>query len=356
MFDTISEKAAILYKMGSFWYKILENDASYTPNKLAHIPFLSNVIQMMRNITGLALSDAVIYTGETVLRFTDKDISDTTLLIPDNMVVVSIVVNDTIWTKDAQFKSGYGFLEFDKDPRAIFSNMRVHVKQALKRTPNILNYPLGTWGVCGDVSQIIQYYRNNQSVSQFYKASAQACGLIVVQDDDIIQKVIQLADDKIVYITEKGKRYDAWYPHTILSIGSFVRKGQVIGAEHYELFTKYEDIQDIESVSMLHTCPIPGLRIQNTDGITLYRDGVFKPDYAGDNIQLYWDYLDSVGAAAQPLDQPSIGNPLKHFMQHIANGRVMVIRIKDTLPKVMAKKLLRFILDNSPIGSVLLLA
>lgn len=146
-----------------------------------------------------------------------------------------------------------------------------------------------------------------------------------------------------------------YYIHTKkLQVHDIVRKGQVIGGEQYKLYTDFDDIEGVQSVELLHTCPTFGIRIPNEDNVVLYRDGKFKPDYTGQNVEKYWEYLDTIGAAEQPLEQPDRGNPLKHFMECIAPNRTIVVRIDTTLPETMRKDLYKFLITNAPIGSIVL--
>lgn len=355
MFDKLIEKGQMLAFLGSFWSKTLEDDASYVPHKLTHLPFITQVLGKFSTICRIALGQGRISTGQYVIRFSDSDIQGNILLIDRDTMVTSVYQDDSIIAKDAQFKSGYGFIEFEKDPRALFPKMRIQVRQAIRRVPNILNYPLGTWGVVGDTSQIVEYYRNNQSPRQLYKASAQACGMIVVKHDDTIIRRVDLADDKTVYITALGERYDAWYEHTRLSEGDNVHKGQVIGSELYSIYTTYNDLDGVDMVELGYACPVASIKIPNQD-IILYKDGVFKPDYIGDDLETYWKYLEDIGSAEKPAEQPDSDNALRHFMEKVAPNRCIVVKIDTNMSQDMRNRLYRFIIANAPIGSVVLTA
>lgn len=356
MFDLLKEKHQVLSRVGSFWYKTLEDEASQVPNRLTHIPYLCKVMHKFGNIIRLVLGKDKITVKYVVIRFKDSDINGNTLLVDKNLLITSLFQDDSILTKDVSFNSGYGFIEFNKDPRALFPKMRFSVRSGLRRVPNIWCYQLGLQDTYGDVSQVVEYYRNNQSVVQFYRASAQAAGMQVIKQDDIIDRVIDLQENLTVYLTKKGDRYDVYYTHQKLQPGDTVAKGQVIGAENFRLYTDKDDVSDITYVRTGYSCPVPQLIIPNKDDVTLYKDGYFKPDYEGPNVHLYWEYLNLIGAAEQPVTQSATGNPLHHLRTTIAPGRTLLIYIDDALGIDMKNRLIRFIDTNAPIGSIILWA
>lgn len=96
MFDKLIEKGQMLASLGSFWSKTLEDDASYVPHKLTHLPFITQVLGKFSTICRIALGQGRISTGQYVIRFSDSDIQGNILLIDQDTMVTSVYQDDSI--------------------------------------------------------------------------------------------------------------------------------------------------------------------------------------------------------------------------------------------------------------------
>lgn len=364
MFDYIREKFAMLSKLGSFWYHTIEDEAALQPAALTHIPYIKDIGDMIDYAINFASGRSRLRRSGFVLKIQDCDVEaigggEFKLHVDPNLLVTYIKTSkgDT-YIRGAGIDSGYGYIVFNKDPRAIFTDLRIFVKAAVQRVPNILCYSLSIQDVYGDVSQIVNYYRNNQSPMQFYKAAAQAAGLQVVRKTDTIQDIIEVKNRKyegVSYITQGGDRYDAWYPHTRLNIGQVVVEGQVIGQENFNITMPGQEVDpSIDGVYLGHNTPVPGLFVP-AEEITIYQDGVFKPEYIGQGLMHYHAYLEKISPAEQG-DQPAQQPGVQHFRNVIAPGRTLIVYINPLLGSDICNRLKSFINVNSPLGSVVVFA
>lgn len=386
MYNQVDQKFSILPRLGSFWYRTIEDQASFTPNKVTHVPSLFDTDCQAGQLAAAALGYSRVNKRNFVIKFSDSDIEGTTLYIPKNILVTSIYSSDgATLCRNFNFTSNYGSITFFGDPRAQFPNLRINVRAAVEKKRNLLCYPLGVQEVYGDVSFIIDYCRNNQSPWQFYRATAQAAGLQVVKQDCIVEQVVQDAqsvnDDstvKVSYIVSTGERYDAWYPHSILSEGTKLTRGDVIGGVvqsrlvgssstslrgdelFYMVLPDDPDtyLEGLSGAALGHMCPVPGIIVQNQDGIQIYdhTDGKFRPMYQADEdtLQKYHQYLDDIGQAVQSDPDLYDQNPLVHFKNTVAAGRCIVAVVSSQLSPELRKRIYSYIKTNAPIGSVLL--
>ena len=363
MFDYIREKFAMISKLGSFWYHTIEDDAAIETAAITHIPYILDIGRFIGYAADFALGKSRLRRTNFVIRIRDTDVEQVDngfkLYVDPNLLVTQCKTSSgDVYTRGAGIDSGYGYIVFDKDPRAIFTDLKLFVKSAVQRIPNVLCYSLGVQDVYGDVSQIVKYYRNNQSPMQFYKAAAQAAGMQVIRKTDIIREVIQVENRKYSgtsYITQGGDRYDAWYPHVQLNIGQTVAEGQVIGQENFNITMPNQELDSsIDGIYLGHNTPVPGLFVPTTE-ITIYQDGVFKPEYIGDDLENYHAYLEKISPAEQG-DQQAQQPGVQHFRNVVAPGRTLIVYINTQLGYDICNRLKRFINVNSPLGSVVVFA
>lgn len=410
MFNTIKEKAGILSKLGSFYYQTLLDQAKDTARKLSHIPFESRIITQFGNVIQSTLSKSYFNDNYKVIHFKDEDIeyfgmqdisekgvpailqdylmpslNDTLsgiatnelqgilghgygqaqlssglrlvygLRVPKDILVTSIKTKDAILLLNIDFKATYGFIWFQQNPISLFPSMKMMAQSYTQRRKNILSYTLGLGEVYGDITEIIKYYRVNQSPSQFLKAAAQACGIPVIQQDDIITAIVPLYQG-YSYITQTGTRYDATYPHTQLSVGDHLIKGQLIG-NMLDMILPNQEVPDyIEEIHLQNSCPVPGIKVPNKD-IQIYdEEGNFKPAYTGRHLNKYLQYLEAFNNNNNNQVDSTVSrtqNGVEHFRSVIAKNRAIILVLNKNMPNQMALSLLSFIGKNAPIGSVL---
>lgn len=386
MYNQVDQKFSILPRLGSFWYRTIEDSATFTPNKITHVPSLFDTDCQVGQIINKALGRSRVNKRNFVIKFSDSDIDGAKLYVPENILITSIYADDgSVLCRNFNFTSAYGSVTFFKDPRSAFPNLRINVRSAIERKRNILCYPLGVQDVYGDVSFIVDYCRNNQSSWQFYRAAAQAAGFQVVRQDCIVDHVIndaqQIKDahtQNVSYIVSTGERYDAWYPHTALQEGDRLTRGDIIGGIIQSKLPAGEPSQlsgdelfymilpdDPDSYAMAlsgailgQMCPVPGIIVQNEDAVQIYDhlDGKFRPMYqaSDDILQKYHNYLDQIGQAIQEDPDLYDQNPLTHFRNVAAHGRCIIVVVSTQLPRDIRKKIYSYIKTNAPIGSVLL--
>lgn len=396
MFNFYKEKSDILSKLGSFYYKILANHDNIALN-LSHTAFQTDIFNILnQTINSISNSDVFIVQHNNLIEFKDEDIKgyilDTDgnikttlihgnyigneqleegdslkfeLIIPNDCYVQIIATEDNkLLFEHINFTSEFGKITFTHNPIAIFSNMRLLAKKVLRRKRNIMCYPLGLQEVYGDTSYIIDYYKNNQSLSAFKKALYQSIGMVIIVEEDFIVDKLP-TETGYIYITNKGKQYQADYNHNELAIGDIVHKDQIIGEELLKVYLPEDTIPtEITGVQLL-TSSIQGdntLIIPNEER-SLYTNNKFNPTnfVTGTGLPGYVQYVNDIGR--QDILQYFIDNNtttlncIEFLRNIIANNRCIILDIdEDNIPENMFIRIKSFIIDNAPINCLVLKA
>lgn len=396
MFNFYKEKSDILSKLGSFYYKILMNPDNAAQN-LSHTAFQTDIFNTLnQSINSIQDSDVFTVQHNKVIEFKDSDIKGyildrdgnikTTLTygnyinneqleegdslkfeltIPENQYVNIISTEDNkLLFEHINFTSEFGKIIFTQNPIAIFSNMRLLAKKLLYKRRNIMCYPLGLQEIYGDTSYIVDYYKNNQSLSSFKKAIYQGIGMeVVIQDDFIIDKLS--TKNGYIYITNSGKQYNVDYIHQEFAIGDTIHKDQIIGENLLKIYLPEDAIpSEITGVQLL-TSSIQGdntLIIPNEER-SLYTNNKFNPTnfVVGNGLPGYVQYVNDIGR--QPILQYFIDNNtttlncIEFLRNIIANNRCIILDIdEDNIPENMFIGIKSFIIDNAPINCLVLKA
>lgn len=276
------------------------------------------------------------------------------LRIDKNILVHTIQLDDssTLY-RNKDFNSYYGLIIFSENPIKTFPKMKFMASSYTFRARNILCYSLGLSDVYGPVDRIIHYYRISQSPKAFYHATCQACGMAVIRSDCKIQSVLPLHRGW-AYITSDGTRYDAPYPHNKISIGSKLKKDDIIGDDILMRFILPDDDtpEYLDGVYLLHSVPAPGLYAPNATS-DLFVNGIFQPGVTGDNREFYLKYLRDQNESNP--EGPAKGNVMKYMLNNVFKNRYIIVRINyDIMPYEMQVKAQQFIKSEAPIGSVIL--
>lgn len=355
------ERGGAVARAGSFWTSNISDEGRTGVQRMTGFPYLDRAPHMLHSLAGAACGSCFRTDHWAVERFDDSQVTGpvdgvwTLRFIGDRLATVIRTGDGTVLYRNRDFLSSFGKLRMKRDPRAVFPEYGVLCKASVLRTRNVLCYPLGLQDIKGPVNEVVEYARHSQSLLQFRKAAAQAGGFAVIRKDCRVETVVRDVEsaDVVAYIAG-GDRYDTPYTHEELQVGDELAKGAIIGGELFLTVMPGEPVPDsVEGVRPGYSCPVPGLVIPNSE-ITLYRDGVFRPDYTpGPAKNLYWSYLDGVGAAEQG-DRPATGNALEHFRTVVAPGRCIVYRLDRSLPEEMRHRVRSYMDDNCPLGAVLL--
>lgn len=399
MFDELKEKTGIYAKLGSFYTQVMTDKYRTTGHRLSHIAFSNALFQRFNSIQNNLLGYQ--YSNRRHLRITyqDSDLKYGTysksilgipteeeinilpdvlqgnadkvnldsssqlayiLKVPDDVYVRIIQYADgSVLVDGVNFKSQYGKIIFTESPISLFKGMTFFVLSYTKRERNIMCYPLQLQDVYGDVSQVVQYYKNNQSLKQFKKALYQAIGIPVVKYKESIIDRVELPHG-MSYVMTSGIQYDADFPHTYLNIGVTLDKDQIIGGEEFlKVYLPTDTIPyDIKSVSIQNMSIAGGkdLYVNNVEA-TLYSDNLFQPQnfVHGEGAQYYIDYVNSVGLLEKKVSSiPDNMNCIDFLRNVVAANRCLVIQIdEESIPYDISMKLKSFIIDHAPIGSVI---
>lgn len=371
MFNAVDQKFSIIDKLGSFWYRTIEDDATLDVNKLTHVASLFDTDANVGKIVDYVLGSARTSRRDFVVKFGDKDVDGNALHVDNDLLITSIYLNsDSVLCRNYNFNSSYGCIQFNKDPRVLFPSMRLHVRSGVQRVPNILCFSLGLQHVYGDVSFIVDYCRNNQSPYQFYRATAQAAGLSVIKEECVVTKVLpqQIGAS---YMVSTGDRYDAWYPHTQLNVGDQLERGDIIGEDIIRMILPTDDdsaLDDLTGASLGTSCPVGNIVVQNDDAVIYDDNDLFKPQYQAsqETLDKYHAYIEYVTPATNP-DAPEgrTQNALHHFRNVVAKNRCIIVVLAQDLPGDLSpeeaqvildinKKAFSFIRVNAPMGSIVL--
>lgn len=399
MFDVLKEKTGIYSTLGSFYTQVITDKDRVTGHRLSHIPFQTAVFKRFNSMENNLLGYQYSHRKHLNIVYTDKDLKYGTyskgtkgipkeseisilpdalqgnadkltldentflafvLKVPDDIYVRVIQYEDgSVLVDGVNFKSQYGKIIFTESPISLFKGMTFFVLSYTKRERNIMCYPLQLQDVYGDVSQVIQYYKNNQSLKQFKKALYQATGIPVVKYKESVIDRIELPHG-MSYVMASGIQYDADFPHVYLNIGDTLEKDQIIGGEEFLKVYLPTDIipSDIRAVN-IQSMSITGdkdLYVHNIES-TLYSNNLFQPQnfVNGTGSQYYIDYVNNVGSLQKSTNLiPDKMNCIDFLRNVVANNRCIILDInKDVIPYDIAMKLKSFIIDHAPIGVVI---
>lgn len=408
MFDELKEKASTLAKLGSFYNRTLNQDNRPTAHKLTHVVYQSSLLQDYNNIskdlTGQAYKNRRLkeftYTDEDIEYCTfntklsngnyaspnyipnfsevsilpeanqsninnitlDRDYQFAFILnVPKDIYIRIIRLNDgSVLTEGLNFRSQFGKILLRDNPITLFNGMGFIALSYTQRDRNIMCYPLQLQDIYGDVSYVIDYYKNNQSLVSFKRALYQAIGLPVSDEDGYIVDKVKLVKG-CSYISNSGKYYDAEFEHSELSIGSVIKKGKIITGEGIvKVYLPSDSIPaDITHVA-LNSYSIAGdkeIYIENSSEILFDDQGKFIPKnfVTGPGRDFYADYVNyNTQEGAQPPVSTGSINRIEFLRNVVAANRCVIIQIdKQKIPYDMAMKLKSFVIDHAPIGVVI---
>ena len=290
------------------------------------------------------------------------------LRVNPNYLITSISLkNGNTLYAGSDFVSEFGLLTFYEHPVKLFPSMKFMAKSYIQRVRNIYDYVLRLDDVYGPVDRVMNYYRGSQSIRSLYLASAQAAGLAVVRKDCRVLKTDTLLDG-YTYWTTDG-RYDAAYAHTLLTVGSELQAGYVIGGrELYEMYGPEDELPGyITELNLDGVLPVKGLKAPNEVISLVLGDPLrYQPAYNGpeDTLERYWDFAE----AAVPPDQrpvrlvegeytvtvPYQENAIEHVRSTVCANKMVVACInEEKMTRSMQLRLYTFIKRELPMGCVL---
>lgn len=109
MFNAVDQKFSIIDKLGSFWYRTIEDDATLDVNKLTHVASLFDTDANVGKIVDYVLGSARTSRRDFVVKFGDKDVDGNTLHVDNDLLITSIYLNsDSVLCRNYNFNSSYG--------------------------------------------------------------------------------------------------------------------------------------------------------------------------------------------------------------------------------------------------------
>lgn len=347
------------------------------PGRLANLTINASVVAEANEqdvYTATEQSSTILYpkTGETII-LPDTVIPKWDISIDDNIYVISIIIDGKILITGQDFESDFGRLTFLKNPITLFPSKKILALCSQIRFKNIYNYIIGATNIYGDISYVLKYYRNSQTINTLKLACAQFAGLTVVKDQC---KIIDVKKHNIgaTYITNNGV-LDARYNHNIYKVGTILNQDTIIGGNSlFNIYSNYDSIKNNNiTISLNGILPISGLYASNSKDMefSVISSTQDKPKYiplfSGDSSSLdsYKEYVNSIGGVAVDIDTTSSfdesstetikwgkGSELKYVMTTLLNNALFLVKYdKSLLTDRMIIDIKTFIDREKPVGS-----
>lgn len=229
---------------------------------------------------------------------------------------------------------------------------------------------------------VTTFARRAQSVELFRRAAAEFCGLLVLQDDDVLLNAVKLPDDTVIYAFASAGVVHVDYAHTPLELGTAYPAGYVV-CDRFEMRSRVTHGQNFLTSSgyPVSLRGVFGIDVQlPADGIVAasyeYVDANDSPHvklhYGGgaDKLALLWAnqmaqekrtgqmFSDAVGWTTSTFSNPATFPPTIDMSVRIRNfyrNRLQLL-VVEGLPDAYRFELHRFMAQHSPVGTIVLLA
>lgn len=292
-------------------------DTTRYPGRLGNLEIPNSVVaeaNKEQEYTATENKDIILYPDTSANVIIDNTtIPKWDLNIDPNIYVISIIINGKVLITGQDFESGFGKITFLENPLKLFPSKKILVLCSQIRFKNIYNYIIGATNVYGDISYILKYYRESQTVRLLKLACAQFSGMTVVKEQC---KIINVIENEIgaTYVTNKGI-IEALYNHKLHKPGTIIDKDSIIGGDSlFNIYSTYDSVKNFNlTISLNNILPVNGLYattlnpikfnvINPTDTLTIY-----VPLFEGSDSakEQYKKYVISIGGV--PVNVPSNG-------------------------------------------------
>ena len=157
------------------------------------------------------------------------DLVDTWVLpVPQDFLVTRIQRQDGSWmVRGLEFQSEPGVILFYEHPTLWCPSQRASAC-GVRAGTNLIQYTQRVDGVPSPATWVSRWMRGSQSLSVFRRALAEASGLFVTTEAQVILGRLELPVG-CLYYTDK-QMISCAYPHTLLPVGYLLGAGEVIGS------------------------------------------------------------------------------------------------------------------------------
>ena len=383
----ISQQHLVFGRVGSFWNSNLTEEAEAQAQLMVESTAINSLrkslLELISRLTDASSVDSecitILIPPSQVINLSPNPLPGWTMTLPEGVEPIALI------TKQGRLVTGADFSFFDQiltlrqDPATLFSLPAIQVLCAKRSQRSAFTYPLLLEVDTPFVQEVAQYFRNNQSASQFQRAVAVAAGYAVMPCDGT---VLQVQPNTII-----GAKYvfadriiDTNYDHTFLTVGQFVPEGTVIGglvnvwAPSNGAPQWYRTINWSAGLSLDHISAFKGITVPDSNVLatTTTASIAYPSSYhsqmslLGDPTVLakFWYHQAAAEDLCGNFLAPSLGlaspgtttvNPLDIFFQVILGTRALVLQLVDTgTNSDFIARGLRFARREKPVGSALI--
>lgn len=143
-------------------------------------------------------------------------------------VVIATRERDRVLVNGIDFESRPGAIVLRESPGDVFAAGGFTVLHGYQDLPLPYNYPMRLNGSPYGHSFVASYYRGGSSVTAFAQAAAQACGLLVIEQDDTLVHLHHLAEGVVRYVFAVSGPLEVTYPHALLEVGRDYPRGHIV--------------------------------------------------------------------------------------------------------------------------------
>lgn len=289
---------------------------------------------------------------------------------PDLTPIVIATRSERTLVQGIDFETGPGYIAMRESPSDTFHPGGFVVLVGRRELPLPYNYTMQINGPAYGHSYVADYYRGAQSVVSFERAAAQAAGLLVIEQSDLLLQAQQLTADEVRYVFANAGIVDVGYPHDALVVGRDYPKGFIVGAGFRihrgdaagwlkrAVGERVVSLRGVTPVADLFLPPGP-LRVTfEGDTARLHVTGASAGVIAFWNLQRNHELLHGVHfveAAALSPDNPAVMIDL-HTVLEAYYGRSLLLVDPGGLDAdpLLTARLLEFVEREKPLGSVVL--
>lgn len=375
-------------RVGSFWNSNLTEEAELQAQLMVNSTTLnstrSSAVELISRLTDASAVDSECFTitipPDQIITLSPNPLPGWIMTLPEGVEPIALL------TKQGRLVTGADFSFFDRiltlrqDPSTLFSLPAIQVLCAKKCQQSAFLYPLMLEVDTPFFQEVAQYFRNNQSASQFQRAVAVAAGYAVMPVDGTVLQVQPLTLGGARYVFA-DRVIVARYSHTFLTVGQFVPEGTVVGglvnvwAPTNGAAQWYRAINWSAGLSLDHISAFKGITVPDSNVLaTTTTASVAYPSKYHSQMSLlgdptvlakFWYHQAAAEDLCGNFLAPSLGlaspgstavNPLDIFFQVILGTRALVLQLVDTgTNSDFIARGLRFARREKPVGSALII-
>lgn len=143
-------------------------------------------------------------------------------------IVIATRFPDHVLVQGIDFETGPGYIIMRESPGEVFNAGGFTVLTGYQDLRLPYDFTMQVNGPAFGHQFIASYYKGSNSRASFERAAAQACGMLVLEEDDTLVQAFRLSDDTTRYVFLKRGVTDVSYPHEALEPGRDYVKGHIV--------------------------------------------------------------------------------------------------------------------------------